>query len=160
VFALAGWANVLIMPGFRDHPLDAVLESMVQSLTNADAQLGHMSANVRDFDSVVLSPEEDTLLFHNPALRHTGQVHPQTGLPYTNAQAAQQLLKEIGPDEYVKYVHDFVNRAERRGRGEAEPFIPEPDPMAAPAPMPAPMPEMPPPPDAMMPPPAGGPPLG
>src|SRR6476661_4914759 len=137
------------MPGFRDHPLDAVLESMVKSLSNADQQLGHMSENISDFDSVALTPEEDTLVFHNPALRFTGQVHPQTGQPYTNAQAAQKLLADIGPDEYTRYVEDFVNRAERRGRDEHLPFAP--DPSAPPAPMPAPPPTDQPPP--MIPPP-------
>ncbi len=148
------------MPGFRDHPLDAVLESMVKSLSNADQQLGHMSENIKDFDSVALTPEEDTLVFHNPALRFSGQVHPQTGQPYTNAQAAQALLQQVGPDEYVKYVQDFVNRAERRGAGDEQPFLPPaPDPTAAPAPMPAALPpDIPPPP--MTPPVPGGPPNG
>ena len=144
------------MPGFRDHPLDAVLESMVKSLSNADQQLGHMSKDIKDFDSVALSPEEDTLVFHNPALRFTGQVHPQTGQPYTNAQAAQKLLADIGPDEYTRYVRDFVSRAERRGRDEHLPFVPPAD---AAAPLPAPMPaDQPPPPEALMPPPGGIPP--
>jgi len=152
------------MPGFRDHPLDAVLESMVKSLSNADQQLGHMSKDIKDFDSVALTPEEDTLVFHNPSLRFSGQVHPQTGQPYTNAQAAQKLLADIGPDEYTRYVQDFVSRAERRGAGDEQPFLPPPD---AAAPLPAPQSaEVPPPPAAaaappmMPPPPIGGPVVG
>jgi hypothetical protein len=141
------------MPGFRDHPLDAVLESMVKSLSSADTQLGHMSKDIKDFDSVALTPEEDTLVFHNPSLRFAGQVHPQTGQPYTNAQAAQKLLADIGPDEYTRYVEDFVNRAERRGAGDEQPFLP---PAASPAPAASPfglaVPEA-----AMMPPAPGGP---
>ncbi len=125
------------MTGWRDHPLDSVLESMVKSLSNADQQLGHMSKDIKDFDSVALTPEEDTLVFHNPALRFSGQVHPQTGQPYTNAQAAQKLLADIGPDEYTRYVQDFVSRAERRGAGDEQPFLPPPQPDAA-APLPAP----------------------
>ncbi len=141
------------MPGYRDHPLDMPLNAMVSALENADKQLGQMSQGIGDFDSVALTPEEDTLVFHNPSLRFTGQVHPQTGQPYTNAQASQALLQQVGPDEYVKYVEDFVSRSERRGRGEEQPFTP--DPMAPPAPMPAqPAPE--PPPEAVMPQPMPG----
>jgi hypothetical protein len=140
------------MPGYRDHPLDGPLHAMVKSLENADKQLGHMSDGIGDFDSVALSPEEDTLVFHNPHLRFKGQVHPQTGQPYTNAQAAQKLLADIGPEEYTRYVEDFVRRAERRGRDEHLPFVP--DPMAAPAPLPVepPPPEPPPMPPPPMPP--------
>lgn len=108
------------MSGHKPHPLDAPLAAMVAALMNADKQMGHMSEDIGEFDSQKLTPAEDEMVFHNPALRYKGQVEPTTGLPYTNAQAAQKLLSEVGPEEYVKYVEDFVRRADRRGKESAD----------------------------------------
>lgn len=122
------------MAGFRDHPLDGPLNAMVQAMVDADEQLAQMSKDIGDFDSVALTPEEDELVFHNPHLRYLGQVEPITGKPYTNVQAAQRMYNvDMGPEQYKKYVEDFVYRADRRGRGGAEPIMPDPS-LAAPAP--------------------------
>lgn len=134
------------MTGFRDHPLDAPLNAMVQALTNADKQLGQMADGIGDFDSQKLTPEEDVLIFHNPSLRYINQVNPTTGMPYTNAEAAQKLLSEVGPDQYVKYVEDFVQRDDRRQANNSPTTsaaiqAPQPAPMPAP---PQPQPEQPP----------------
>lgn len=104
------------MPGHRSHPLDAPLAAMVKAMDDADTQMAQMSVGIGDFDSHELSPEEDELLFHNPALRYQDQVEPTTGLPYTNAQAAQKFLQDVGPEAYVAYVHDVVRRMDRRGK--------------------------------------------
>lgn len=112
------------MPGHRPHPLNAPLEAMVQAMSNADDQMGRMAENIGDFDAQELTPEEDMLVFHNPSLRYIGQVEPSTGMPYTNAQAAQKLLAEVGPEEYVKYVEDFVRRADRREKDQMNRAIP------------------------------------
>lgn len=108
------------MTGHRDHPLNAPLNAMVTAMNGADQQMSRMSENIGDFDSKELTPQEDELVFHNPHLRFIGQVHPQTGMPYTNAQASSQLLAEIGPEEYVKYVEDFVRRSDRRQKDTAD----------------------------------------
>lgn len=102
------------MTGFKPHPLDASLAAMVDAMNNADKQMTAMSQGIGDFDSRKLTPAEDDLVFHNPHLRYLGQVEPTTGLPYTNAQAAQKLLAEVGPTEYVNYIKDYVSRADRR----------------------------------------------
>lgn len=98
----------------REHPLNAPLESMVRAMEMADLRMADMAEGIGDFDSVELTPEEDELVFNSPSLRYLGQVEPQTGLPYTNAQAAQLLLQEIGPEEYFNYVTDYVRRYDRR----------------------------------------------
>lgn len=100
----------------RPNPLDPILDNLVQAMVGVDQSLSDMSKDVRPFDSTELNPDEDMLLFHNPAMRYQGQVEPSTGLPYTNAQAAARLLQEIGPIEYTKYVTDVVDRADRRAR--------------------------------------------
>ncbi len=102
------------MSGYREHPLNAPLEAMVNALSSADDHMARMADGIGDFDSKELTPQQDELVFHNPHLRYLGQVEPTTGMPYTNAQAASQLLAEIGPEEYVKYVKDFVTRSDRR----------------------------------------------
>jgi len=107
------------MTGHREHPLNAPLAAMVHALESADAQMGRMSENIGDFDAQELTAEEDELVFHNPHLRYLGQIELTTGLAYTNAQAAAALLAEIGPEEYVKYVEDFVRRADRRQKDAA-----------------------------------------
>lgn len=118
------------MPGHRPNPYDGVADNLFQAMVQVDDHLTRLSEHVRPFDSHQLTPEEDDLLFHNPALRHIGKLDPATGLPLTNAQATQLLLnggtvldaatgqpepvQGIGPEEYVAYVDDYVRRADRR----------------------------------------------
>lgn len=103
-------------PGWRQNPYDDVLKNLVQAMHDVDGSLTELSRDVRPFDSQELTPEEDEMLFHNPAQRYIGQNDPATGMPLTNAQAAQRLLAEIGPIEYVKYVEDVMRRADRRAK--------------------------------------------
>lgn len=119
----------------RPNPYNRVVDGLVQTMVVVDAHLAAMSKDVAPFDSKALTPEEDDLLFHNPHLRYLGQVEPTTGQPYTNAQATQKLLAELGPQEYVNYVDDYVRRADRRNGGDAS-LNP---PLSVPAPTPQPM---------------------
>lgn len=104
------------MAGQRSNPLDDVLNGLVQAMVQVDDHLKTVSENVRPFDSKELTPQEDVLLFHNPALRYMGQTEPTTGMPYTNAQATQRLLQELGPQQYVEYVEDTVRRMDQRAQ--------------------------------------------
>ncbi len=102
------------MTGHREHPLNAPLAAQVRAMEMVDEQMAAMADGIGDFDSQELTADEDTLVFDNPHLRYMGKVEPTSGLPYTNAQAAAQLLAEVGPEEYVKYVEDYVRRLDRR----------------------------------------------
>ncbi len=102
------------MPGNRDHPLDRPLKAMVDAMLDADKQLATMAHGMGDFDSKQLSAEEDEQLFAKPAMRYLTEKNPQTGLPYTDPEAAQRLLEEMGPEQYVAYCKDFVRRYDRR----------------------------------------------
>lgn len=108
-------------------------------MLDVDAHLSELAKDTRPFNSTQLSPEEDDLLFHNPALRYQDQVHPTTGMPYTNAQAAQQMVQDMGAQGYVSYVEDYVRRADRRNDGDAAlnpplPVAPPPGPPPSPVP--------------------------
>jgi cytochrome c556 len=98
----------------KPNPYDDVLQNVKDAMVQVDDHLANMAKDVRPFDSKQLTTEEDDLLFHSPSLRYMGQIEPTTGQPYTNAQATQKLLQDLGPEAYVAYVDDYVRRADRR----------------------------------------------
>ena len=98
------------------NPLDADFAIYHQAFHQIhDALMGEFKG-APPFNSKRLSPEEALYLYENPSQHPAlaGQADPATGLPLTNAQASQQLLTRMGPQQYTKWVSESEKIRERR----------------------------------------------
>lgn len=94
----------------RSNPFDAMVDDLVREMQQVDDHFADMAKNVPPFDSSKPTPEEDALIFSHPAARYPNVTDPQTGMPLTNAQAAQRMYAEMGPDAYAKWVMSHARR--------------------------------------------------
>lgn len=94
----------------KTNPFDDVVNDLVSEMQNMDTQFTDMARGVPPFDSSKPTPEEDALIFAHPAARYPGAMDPMTGMPLTNAQAAQRMYAEMGPEQYGKWVLGHARR--------------------------------------------------
>jgi hypothetical protein len=93
--------------------MDDALNSLVQEMTNLNAEFAKYSKGVTPFQTQKPTPEEDRMLFENPAALYENEVNQNTGQPYTNAEAAQRMLAEWGPQRYVDWVDSHAGRIQQ-----------------------------------------------
>lgn len=112
-----------IQPNIFDEQVAAYVD-VIREMVDGIRQQGR---NVRPYGdglgpSENLSPEENYLLYQNPA-EHVrlkwpeAATDPTTGMPITNQQASQILLGKLGPQDYVRYVQDGQRLAQKYGGG-------------------------------------------
>jgi hypothetical protein len=94
----------------KTNPFDTIVSDLVSEMHSVDQQFAGMAGNVPPFDSQKPTPEEDALIFDHPAARYPGAMDPQTGMPISNAQAAQRMLQEMGPTKYIAWVEGHAKR--------------------------------------------------
>lgn len=97
----------------RRNPWDGVLDTIERSMRASGGYLDRLSEGVEPFDSRALSAEEELLVYRNPAAFYPDATDEQTGLPPTNARAAEWLLDDMGPVEYVAWVERMEARLAR-----------------------------------------------
>lgn len=124
------------------NPFTQQLDAVVQAMQDEQAHIARMSQGVQPYNSTATTPEEEQLIYQNPHARYPGVTDPQTQLPISNAQAAQMMLKEMGPEAYIA----FVEKNDKRSQAQAAPQMmpggmvdnstaPAPVPSAAPSPI-------------------------
>lgn len=86
------------------------LVDLLRKEREAIRRWGH---DVEPYNSIGLSRDEETLVFDNPAVLYPDEVDEQTGLPLSNAQAAQRLLEEMGTQRYTQWVDAVYRRRQR-----------------------------------------------
>lgn len=96
------------------NPFDTVTEQLVGAMESIHADMKRVAADVNPYGQEKLTPAEESLMYDHPIARYPGQVDPTTGLPMTNAQAAQKMLDEMGPAAYTAWVDDVERRRNRR----------------------------------------------
>jgi hypothetical protein len=90
--------------------LDGALDMVVDAMNDGGNRIDKLSQDQAPFDSVKLTPDEENLIYDNPSVLYPDETDPETGLPLTNAQAAQKLLQEKGAVEYVRFVTEMEKR--------------------------------------------------
>lgn len=94
----------------KTNPFDDVVNDLVSEMQNVDKNFDQMAHNVPPFDSSKPNPDEDALIFANPAARYPNATDPMTGMPLSNAQAAQRMFAEMGPEKYAAWVTGHAKR--------------------------------------------------
>jgi hypothetical protein len=98
---------------------DGILGSVVQAMRDQVDHLSAMTSGMAPFDSHALTPAEEMLVYQHPASKYPGATDPQSGLPLSNAQAAQRMYTEMGDTAYVAWVTKMAARA----RDENQPSL-------------------------------------
>lgn len=98
----------------RRNVFDKQAEYMAHQMDKFSGYLETLSEDVEPFDSQQLSPDEEDLLYDHPSTLFGDEVSVETGMPLSDAEAAQQLLEQMGPVEYVRFVEGV---AKRRAKG-------------------------------------------
>lgn len=109
----------------RENPLDSIRQEIVEALSEWRDEQRSTAKGVRPFDNVELSVEEEAMLYDNPSLRYPGEVSPETGLPLSNAEAAERWYQEIThgdqyPSRFVEMVENVERRRSRRERTQQD----------------------------------------
>lgn len=99
----------------NQNPFDAQLSRLTGEMQKFDGYLEGLTRDTRPFDSTELSDEEEALMYAHPSTLFDGEINEQTGMPYSDAEAAQRLLDEMGPVEYVRWVEGLEKRRTREG---------------------------------------------
>ncbi|MCR4341038.1 MAG: hypothetical protein NUW01_14245 [Gemmatimonadaceae bacterium] len=99
----------------RSNPFDNQADFMTAEMEKIQGYLETMGKGVQPFNSQKLSPQEEDLMYDHPSTLFSGETNQQTGAPYTDTEAAQELFQQMGPVEYVKFVEGVHNR--RTGKG-------------------------------------------
>lgn len=101
----------------RANIFDSQADYMTAAMEKFSKFLGTVSEDVEPFSSHALSDEETDLMYDHPASLpdFDGVVNEQTGMPYSDGEAAAVLLEQMGPVAYVELVEGVEERRARRG---------------------------------------------
>ena len=87
----------------RKNPFDKQVDNLVGAMKGAEKGMDKFSENVRPFDSVKLSDQEEAQLYDYPT-----DFFP--GTPLTIQEARLDLVEKLGPIEYTRWVMKMEGR--------------------------------------------------
>lgn len=82
----------------RKNAFDEEANALAQQMKDASEELAATADGVEPFDSRPVADEQMMLYFRNPAA-----FYPEAAGQITNAEAAQMMLEDMGPVEYVAF---------------------------------------------------------
>lgn len=103
----------------EDNPFDAVRDQLVEAMQSVSQDIKDRASKTKPYDTRKATPEEEELLWNNPIAKYPNDVDPTTGLPLTNAQAANKWYMEVTsgdkyPSRWIEMVDDYEKRKARR----------------------------------------------
>lgn len=103
----------------EDNPFDAVRSQLVEAMQSVGQDIRERAGKTKPYDSVKLSPDEEELMWNHPVSRYPEDVDPTSGMPLTNAQAANKWYMEVTsndqyPSRWIELVEDYERRKARR----------------------------------------------
>lgn len=100
----------------KRNPVEEMADETDAAFQSIIDEIARMAGEVEPAFHEKLDLREEDIAYDHPASQFPGEVDEMTGLPLTNAQAAQRLLQEMGEIDYVRWVDDVERRRERRAR--------------------------------------------
>lgn len=114
------------MPRTETNPFDEVRANLVEAMGSISQDIRERASRTKPYDSVKLSSDEEQLVWDNPVAKYPNEVDPTTGMPLTNAQAANKWYMEVTrndqyPSRWLEMVDDYNRRKTRRDQSATAP---------------------------------------